>query len=292
MRRLVWSLMSVAALALAGCNSSDSSQPAAQGGGESAPAASAPGQQPTKANAVSGTVALRDAGGQVSPQAKLELKLLDPSQEATPLASKTIDPVASLPQSFELEFNPADVNPNSMYIVQAVLTDGDRRYTAPLQSPVLTKGAGNQVSIQLVGEQTPGEKELAAFTSVQKQIGGMKITSGTKLDDKVSRGWQVFREAGEVKFIREQVDYGDKGFTNTDYAYKDGKPWVVVQQKKASKDSKPSSTERASWNADGALVLKQQQAGSKIEALADDEAASLQKQATSILSLATGGKNK
>ncbi|MGO4703159.1 YbaY family lipoprotein [Dyella sp. 2RAB6] len=292
MRRIVWSLVSVAALALAGCNSSDSSQPAASTGGESAPAASAPGQQPTKANAVSGTVALRDASGQVSPQAKLEIKLVDPAQDGTPLASKTIDPVASLPQSFELEFNPADVNPNSMYIVQAVLTDGDRRYTAPLQTPVLTKGAGNQVSIQLVGEQTPGEKELAAFSAVQKQIGGMKITSGTKLEDKVSRGWQVFREAGEVKFIREQVDYGDKGFTNTDYAYKDGKPWVVVQQKKSSKDAKPSSTERASWNADGALVLKQEQSGSKTDALADDEAAGLQKQATSILSLATNGKNK
>jgi len=293
MRRLVWSLMSVAALALAGCNSSDSSQSAASTGGESAPAASAAGQQqPTKANAVSGTVALRDASSQVSPQAKLEIKLIDPAQDGTPLASKTIDPVASLPQSFELEFNPADVNPNSMYIVQAVLTDGDRRYTAPLQTPVLTKGAGSQVSIQLVGEQTPGEKELAAFTAVQKQIGGMKITSGTKLEDKVSRGWQVFREAGEVKFIREQVDYGDKGFTNTDYAYKDGKPWVVVQQKKSSKDAKPTSTERAGWNADGALVLKQDQAGSKTDALADDEAASLQKQATSILSLATGGKNK
>lgn len=292
MRRIVWSLVSVAALALAGCNSSDSSQPAASAGGESAPAASAPGQQPTKANAVSGTVALRDAAGQVSPQAKLEIKLLDPAQDGTPLASKTIDPVASLPQSFELEFNPADVNPNSMYIVQAVLTDGDRRYTAPLQTPVLTKGAGNQVSIQLVGEQTPGEKELAAFNAVQKQIGGMKITSGTKLEDKVSRGWQVFREAGEVKFIREQVDYGDKGFTTTDYAYKDGKPWVVVQQKKPSKDGKPSSTERAGWNADGALVLKQEQAGSKTDALADDEAANLQKQATSILSLATNGKNK
>lgn len=292
MRRIVWSLVSVAALALAGCNSSDSSQAAAPGGGESAPAASAPGQQPTKANAVSGTVALRDAGAQVSPQAKLEIKLLDPAQEGTPLASKTIDPVSSLPQSFELEFNPADVNPNSMYIVQAVLTDGDRRYTAPLQSPVLTKGAGNQVSIQLVGEQTPGEKELAAFSAVQKQIGGMKITNGTKLEDKVSRGWQVFREAGEVKFIREQVDYGDKGFTTTDYAYKDGKPWVVVQQKKSSKDAKANSTERAGWNNEGALVLKQQQVGSKTDALSDDDAASLQKQAQSILSLATGGKNK
>ncbi|SFS16323.1 putative lipoprotein [Dyella sp. OK004] len=292
MRRLVWSLMSVAALALAGCNSSDTSQSAAQGG-SAAPAGSAAAGPAAKANAVSGTVTLRDSAAQLSPQAKLEVKLVDVSaQDAAPLAAKTIEPVASLPQSFELEFNPADVNPNDMYIVQAVLTDGDRRYTPPLQSTVLTKGAANQVSIQLVGEQTPGEKELAAFSSVQKQIGGMKISNGTKLEDKVSRGWQLFREAGEVKFIREQVDYGDKGFTSTDYAFKDGKPWVVVQQKKASKDARPNSTERAGWNGEGALVLKQSQAGGKTEPLADDEAASLQKQAQAILSLATGGKGK
>jgi putative lipoprotein len=290
MRRIVWSLMSVAALALAGCNSSDSSQPAAQGG-ESAPTASA--GPAAKANTVSGTVSLRDASAQISPQAKLEVKLVDVSaQDAAPLATKTIDPVASMPQSFELQFNPADVNPNDMYVVQTTLIDGDRHYNPPLQSTVLTKGAGNQVSIQLVGEQTQGEKELAAFTAVQKQIGGMKIGQGTKLEDKVSRGWQVFREAGEVKFIREQVDYGDKGFTNTDYAYKDGKPWVVVQQKKSSKDGKANTTERAGWGADGALVLKQQLSGSKTEPLSDDEAASLQKQAQTILSLATNGKGK
>lgn len=293
MRRIVWSLMSVAALALAGCNSSESSQ-TAQGGSESAsPTASASAAGPaTKANAVSGTVALRDQA-ELSPTAKLEIKLIDVSdQESPPLGTKTIEPVGSMPQSFEIEFNPNDVNPNSIYIAQAVLTDGDRAYVAPLQSPVLTKGAGNQVSIQLAPQQTAGEKELAAFTSVQKQIGGMKITSGTKLEDKASRSWQVFREAGQVKFIREQVDLNDKGFTSTDYAFKDGKPWVVVQQKKASKDAKPTSTEQAGWNTEGTLVLKQELVGGKSSPLSDDAAADLQKQATAILSLATGGKNK
>lgn len=291
MRRIVWSLMSVAALALAGCNSSESSQPA-QDGGASAASAANPAGPATKANAVSGTVALRDQA-QLSPTAKLEIKLVDVSDaDAAPLGTKSIDPVGSMPQSFEIEFNPADVNPNDIYIAQAVLTDGDRAYTAPLQSPVLTKGAANQVTIQLAPQQTAGEKELAAFTSVQKQIGGMKITSGTKLEDKASRSWQVFREAGEVKFIREQVDLNDKGFTSTDYAYKDGKPWVVVQQKKSSKDAKPTSTEQAGWNNEGALVLKNQLSGGKSEPLSDDTAADLQKQATAILSLATGGKNK
>jgi putative lipoprotein len=288
MRRLVWSLMSVAALALAGCgNSPESSQNATQGGETAASTGT-----PAKANAITGTVALRDAA-QVSPSAKLELTLIDVSaQDATPLATKTVEPANTFPLSFELPFNAADVNPSGLYVLKAVLIDGDRHYTPPLQTQVLTKGAPSQVNIQLVAEQTAGEKELAAFTAVQKQIGGMKISNGTKLEDKVSRGWQVFREAGEVKFIREEVDYGDKGFTSTDYAYKDGKPWVVVQQKKSSKDAKPTSTERAAWAQDGSLVLKTNDAGGKTSPLGDDDAASLQKQAESILNLATNGKGK
>lgn len=288
MRRLVWSLMSVAALALAGCgNSSDSSQNASQGGESSASAGA-----PAKANAVTGSVTVRDAN-QLSGDAKLDITLVDVSAPDAPaLATKSISSATTFPQSFELDFNPTDIDPAAIYVVKAVETDGDRKYTMPIQAPVLTKGAPSQVSIQLVAEQTPGEKELAAFTAVQKQIGGMKISNGTKLEDKVSRGWQVFREAGEVKFIREEVDYGDRGFTSTDYAYKDGKPWVVVQQKKSSKDAKPTSTERVAWAQDGTLVLKKNEAGGKTSTLSDDDAASLQKQAQSILSLATGGKGK
>jgi len=280
---MVWSLMSVAALALAGCNSSNAPE---QGSDNAAAAA--------KANTVSGTVAVR-GGGTVSPEAKLVVNLVDVSStdqaDAAPLASKTIAPV-QFPQSFELNFNPADVNPADLYVVKAELSDGERQYKMALQAPVLTKGAPNQVSIELVAEQTPGEKELADFQAVQKQIGGMKISNGTKLEKDVSRAWQVFRQNGAVQFIRGRADYGDKGFTSTDYAYKDGKPWVVVQQKKASQDAKPSSTERAGWDKDGNLVLKQVVSGDKTEALGDDEAASLKKQAEDILNLATGGKGK
>ncbi|MBP1473122.1 DUF1481 domain-containing protein [Frateuria sp. MAH-13] len=284
MRRMVWSLMSVAALALAGCNGSNAPE---QGNGDTAATAA-------KANAVSGTITVRGDSA-VSPDAKLVVNLVDVSSTdqagAAPLASKTIAPV-QFPQSFELNFNAADVNPADLYVVKADLTDGERHYKMALQAPVLTKGAPNQVSIELVPEQTPGEKELADFQAVQKQIGGMKISNGTKLEKDVSRAWQVFRQNGQVQFIRARADYGDKGFTSTDFAYRDGKPWVVVQQKKASQDAKPSSTERAGWDKDGNLVLKQTVSGSKTESLSDDEAASLKNQAENILNLATGGKGK
>src|ERR1700761_6863764 len=284
MRRIVWSPMSVAALALAGCNSSsDTSDASSQPAASNAPAAGDNAAAP-KANTVSGTVAL-SGDVQLSPNAKLEIKLVDVSPEggATSLASKTISPVPSMPQSFELTFNPADITPANGYNVQVVLTDGDHKYAPALQSPVLTKGAPNQVTITLAPVQTAGDKEFAAFKDVQAHIGGMKITNGNKLDKDVSRGWQVFRDGTEVKFIREQVDYGDKGFTSTDYAYKDGKPWVVQQQKKSAQGAKPSSVDAAGWADDGSLVLKTRESGSNSQTLADSEAADLQEQAKAVL---------
>lgn len=281
MRRILLSLASVSALALAGCGggSDNNGQQAAAGGENAAPA-----------NAVTGTVSLRDAGASLSPDAKLDLKLVDVSAEGSqPLATKSIAPV-TLPQQFQLDFNAADLNPNDMYIVEVSLQDGERHYSSPLKTPVLTKGAKNVANIQLVGEATPGEKELAGFNTVKKNIGGMKVTQGTALKEGESRGWQIFKKGNEVQFVIELVDYGDKGFTSTNYAYKNGKPWVIVQEKKPSKDGKPTSIERAGWNDAGDLVLKENQAGSKTDVLSDDDANSLKSQAEAMYSKAGGKK--
>ncbi|QDE41249.1 DUF1481 domain-containing protein [Luteibacter pinisoli] len=284
MRRIFLSLASVSALALAGCGggSDNNGQQAAAGGENAAPAA--------PANAVTGTVTLRDAGGQLSPDAKLDLKLVDVSaQGSQPLAAKTISPV-NLPQAFQLDFTASDLNPNDMYIVEVSLQDGERHYSSPLKTPVLTKGAKAVANIQLVGEATPGEKELAGYESVKKNIGGMKVTQGTALKEGESRGWQIFKKGNDVQFVIELVDYGDKGFTSTNYAYKNGKPWVIVQEKKPSKDGKPTSTERAGWNDAGELVLKQNQAGSKVDVLSDADANTLKSQAEAMYAKAGGKK--
>ncbi|MFZ0869334.1 MAG: YbaY family lipoprotein [Rhodanobacter sp.] len=291
MRKMVLSLMSVAAVALAGCNSpSPSPQTDA---GASAPTSASTAAAAAPANEVSGTISLREPA-QLSPNAQLVINLVDVSASAVgaaPLASKTA-PAGSFPQQFQLTFNPANEKADDIYVVQVTLTDGDRHYVMPIQAPVLTQGHKNVATIQLMAEQTPGEKILASFTDVQKQIGGMKVSNGTKLEANISRGWQVFRQAGDVKFIRELVDSGDKGFTSTDYAYKNGNPWAVVQQTKANKDAKPSAIDRAGWDDSGTLVLKQHQVGNDVQVLDDGAAANLHKQALTILNLATGGKNK
>ncbi|HTV83808.1 MAG TPA: YbaY family lipoprotein [Dyella sp.] len=287
MRSVVWSLMTVAAVALAGCNNASNSSSTNSSDGAAAPAPAA------QATSVTGTVSIR---GDIKPSAQdtLDIKLVDvTAQGSAPLATKDIASATTFPQQFQLDFNPANVVPNDMYVVEATLTDGDRHYVMPLQAPVLTQGhPTSNIAIELMPEQTPGEKMLAAFQNVQKQIGGMKRSSGTKLEPNVSRAWQVFRDGLEVKFIRELVDYGDKGFTSTDYAYKDGKPWVVQQKKMASQNAKPSSIDTAGWADDGTLVLKTHDAGGTSSTLSDSDAGSLQQQAKDILSLATGGKGK
>lgn len=293
MRKTVLSLMSVAALALAGCN--NTANPS-ESTGSTAPAAAktaaAAAQIPSQ---VSGTITLRAGSPTPSANATLVLNLVDVSSTATgsaPLASKT-SPAGAFPQPFTLSFNPAEVKPGDLYVIQASLTDGDRKYTMPIQAPVLAKDSKNDgVAIELVAEQTPSEKILAEFAEAKAQIGGMKISHGTKLEANDSRGWQLFRQAGEVKYIREEVDYGDKGYTSTDYAYKDGKPWAIVRETKASRDGKPSAIDRAGWSEDGMLVLKQHQVGSDVQPLDPAAAGTLKKQAIAILGMATGGKNK
>jgi putative lipoprotein len=294
MRKTVLSLMSVAALALAGCNSSSPGQPDADG--SSAAAASSANAPAKNANEVSGTISLRPGATPPSANAVLVINLIDASASAAgtaPLATQT-SPAGTFPQSFKLTFNPADVKPDDLYIVQVTMKDGERHYTMPIQAPVLSKGHQNDgLAIQLLAEQTPGEKLLAEFTGEEKLLGGMKISKGTKLEPDASRGWQVFRQGGELKFIREDVDFGEKGgYTSTDYAFKDGKVWAVVRETRASREAKPSSIDRAGWADDGSLVLKQHQVGADVQELDADAASKLQKQGKEILGLATGGKNK
>ncbi|MDQ2971705.1 MAG: hypothetical protein M3R20_01795, partial [Pseudomonadota bacterium] len=81
-------------------------------------------------------------------------------------------------------------------------------------------------------------------------------------------------------FIRVLVDHGDKGnYTSTDYAYQNGRPWVVVQETRAHKGDPVSSIDRAGWDDNGGLVLKDHVEGSKTTPLSEDAAKALHDQA-------------
>ena len=116
MRKTVLSLMSITALALAGCNAPAPSQQTGKEAPASANSATTASTAATSAaNEVSGTISLR---GSVQPSANatLVLNLVDVSATAAgsaPLASKT-SPAGSFPQPFKLSFNPAEVKPDDL----------------------------------------------------------------------------------------------------------------------------------------------------------------------------------
>ncbi|MGH8182176.1 MAG: YbaY family lipoprotein, partial [Rhodanobacteraceae bacterium] len=145
-----------------------------------------------------------------------------------------------------------------------------------LQQPVLTHGQSANVDLTLVAEPTPAEKMLDNFQQAKRQTGAMKAKSGTASKIGESRSWQVFSDVHGVEFIIVQVNHGDKGgFTKTEYAYRDGLPWVVVEEEMPKQDAPATSTKRAGWDDDGVLVLKQQVNGGKTTALSGSDAKAL-----------------
>ncbi|HEX7342349.1 MAG TPA: YbaY family lipoprotein [Rhodanobacteraceae bacterium] len=287
MRTMVLSLAVLAALGLAGCSGSGSGTPQGQAATQGTTAASAPSQL---ASSVSGTIGLSNPQAhKLSDKAVLTIKLQDVSlQGAAPLASKTISPIASLPVSFNFKLTPHEIHASDLYVVQAEIVDGVRHYTMPLQAPVLTRGATNHADIRLVAQLTPAEEMMGAFKKLKGDAGAMKMTKGTALSSKVSRGWQVFHDptTGKVRYVVELANYVKGGFTHTQFAYQDGKPWVVIQVTKPNQHALPSQIDRAGWDADGKLVLMDKVEGNSTTTLDAATAAKLHADAVAMLSRA------
>lgn len=281
MRTFVLPVAVAAALLLAGC-----------GGPSSAPGSADVTPSSANANAISGTVSL-DPPRTLSGQARLDLSLVDMSvQPQVAIASKTVMPVGALPLQFSLKFNPQQINPQDLYVVHATMEDGSRHFDTAIAYPVLTKGQPRTIAIQLHAEPTVGDKALAGFDALKSRIGGMKYTEGSAATETVSRGWQTFRDAkGDIRFIREREDAGSKGYTRTDFAYLDGKPWVVVQERLVSSAArKPESVARAGWDAQGNLILHRRLVGAAHSTLGTDQAQALYSDAEAMLKQAGAGR--
>lgn len=276
MRKLVVASLLVAPLLLAGCGGSNES------GGTSPNATSSPssaGTPASAATAVTGTVTVENPPTAITPDAKLELSLVDVTQQPSVTVNKQDFNPPKFPQAFRIPFSPSAINPNDLYVLQATMQDSGRTYSTKLQQPVLTHGQSANVNLALVAEPTAAEKMLANFENAKRQTGGMKVKAGTSSKIGESHSWQVFSDIHGVEFIIEQVNLADKGFTKTQYAYRNGLPWVVVQEQMPKPDAPVTSTAKVGWDDNGVLVLNQQISGGKTGKVSDDEAKSLHKQA-------------
>lgn len=278
MRNIVVAPLSVAvmALLLTACGQSP------ENGGSSAAAGSATtsaGMPAPAATAVSGTVSLQDQGITVTPRATLELSLVDVTQQPSVTVNKQDFSPPSFPQAFRIPFSASAINANDLYVVQATMQDNGRTWSTKLQQPVLTRGQPARIDLTLVAEPTPAEKMLSDFQNAKRQTGAMQVKSGTHSKIGESRSWQVFSDVHGVQFIIVQVNNADKGFTKTEYAYRNGLPWVVVEEQMPKPDAKPTEIERAGWDDKGVLVLKQEIHGDKTGTLSDSDAKALHKDA-------------
>ena len=247
------SLAMLAALAvLGGCNSANQNPAANTAAQTPADKAAAVAAAPIPSS-VSGTVTMHDPVP-VGEGSKLDVKLVDVAQPEVPVAEKTFDVSGQPPFQFSLDLDPSRISRARTYVVNVILTDGERRFMPALNSPVLTGGAGATTEVVLNPEPTPGEKLKDEFTKLQAHIGGMKKVDGTYTTDDASIGWDAFAETGKVRFARINTEYDKGGRTSVKYAFKDDKPFFVKQQGGAT----------IGWDDSGAVLVNEKQGGGTV----------------------------
>jgi putative lipoprotein len=231
------------------------------------------------ANSVSGTIMLREPS-ELSNQARVELRVIDVAQPATPLAQTAIANASRPPIAFNLPINPAQVDPKRTYAVDAVLIDGERRYLPVLQYPVLTNRAPSKVEIIVAPEPTPAEKMFEAYKKAFAQIGSLKSISGSGETATSTTAWDAFVSNGKVKVVREITSlYDDKanetGRITMKIAYQNDKPWVVAKEESAGAGMRAFASTRVGWDENGNLVLKERLANGQHSEVSTEDAKSI-----------------
>ncbi|MBS0590784.1 MAG: YbaY family lipoprotein [Proteobacteria bacterium] len=237
---------------------------------------------------VAGTVTLatpHDLGA----GAKIDVKIYDVAHPEIVLAQTTIAD-AKIPAGFNLAIDGSKVNPGDIYVADAILTDGDRRYMKKLDYPVLTdKARTAKVDIVLSPEPTPGEKLFEEYQKALGQTGSLKQISGKYSNDNFGTAWDGFTSNGKVKFVREVTDaYDDSGRTTYKIAYKDEKPWVIVRENSPAGSRQVLATTKVGWGDDGTLVLHEKLAGGQTSDVSEADAKALRDHADNALGVAQG----
>ena len=255
---------------LAGCNNAGNQSPTA--GGRTSANGNAPAAEAPIPSSVTGSVTLKDPA-EIGQGAKLDIKLVDVSTPEIPIAEKSMDVSGNPPFNFSLDIDPSKIDRHRTYTVNAVLTDGERRFLPALTAPVLTGGSPGTAQITLSPEPTAGEKLKEEFAKLQRSIGGMKAVNGTYTTDDASIGWDAFAEHGKVVFVRVNTEYDKGGRTSVKYAFKDDKPMFAKQQGGAT----------VGWDDSGSVIVNEKQGGGS---LGDKELAPIHDAATKALEMA------
>ena len=208
---------------------------------------------------ITGNVIMRDQIV-VDEGSRLEIKLVDLSQEEIPVAETTQTVTGQPPYAYSLDVSKVTVIPTHTYEMRVLLIDGDRRFIPALISQVLTKGGGATADIMVKAEPTASELLKEEIDKLQKQIGGMKTMKDSYLNDKESVAWDGFYKDKQVRFVRvttitEGKEPGNTTRSNVKYAFKDDKPLGVIV-----------GSTTYGWNENGVLMVNIKSDGSQADA--------------------------
>jgi len=189
----------------------------------------------------------------------LHLRLLDmtdPSVAPPVVAERTEPAPTGLPANYALAYDPATIAEEGRYVLEATLTADDFvMYATPSPRPVLTQGAPAKLNIELARGGPVASADLAPadvlkneFDALEASIGAMTRLTGSRIENNVTVGWDAFAQEGDVRFVREAIDYGEAGTASFRYAYKDGKPWVVAREQ-------GGTLTLVGWGPDDSLLL-------------------------------------
>lgn len=240
------------AFVLAACGKSE--PPAKPGAGNAPP--------PPEGPFVSGTV-LADAPVGLAPGSTLIVRLLDVTRadsDATLVAEQTFS-IAGLPAEFVLPYAKENFNSIRSYAVDAsVMEQGAVRFIAMGKVGALTQGKPDRVTVRVApAMQAAAPKDPAAelskeFADFEARLGAFKRVTGERISGpegkEVAIGWDAFLDDSGVRMVREMISYPEGGRVNVRYAFKDGKPWVMVRDAGGAKT-------RIGWDAEGAVILSE-----------------------------------
>ena len=240
------------AFVLAACGKSE---PPAKPGAGNAPT-------PPEGPFVSGTV-LADAPVALAAGSTLIVRLLDVTRadsDATLVAEQTFS-IAGLPAEFVLPYSKENFNSIRSYAVDAsVMEQGAVRFIAMGKVGALTQGKPDRVTVRVApAMQAAAPKDPAAelnkeFADFEARLGAFKRVTGERISGpegkEVAIGWDAFLDDTGVRMVREMISYPEGGRVNVRYAFKDGKPWVMVRDAGGAKT-------RIGWDAEGTVILSE-----------------------------------
>jgi putative lipoprotein len=237
--------------------------------------------------AITGTVSFTERVVTLPPNAILTVRLVDVSnihQQPLLIAATTVAPLARPPIPFALEYEKEKIDSVHSYLLEAEIRQGnDVLYLNAEKYPVLTRGKGNDVKLTLASARAPKEekdpKEVAVeqFKTLQTEIGGMSRVTGERFVGEVGIGWDAFIKEGSIRMVRENLEIEGPERAAARYAYKNDKPWIVVEETTGGKGG--TSKILIAWDEQGELVVRDKTRGERSDTASAAEVERLTQQA-------------